>query len=109
MRRSTTRRSSKMADEIMRELGRIIVQEIQDPRLELLTITGVRMNKDLSIAEILYTHYQGNTEELESALKKAKGFMRSTLGKNLKLRYVPDLRFTWDSFIEEMVYDEKSE
>lgn len=97
-----------MADEIMRELGRIIVQEVQDPRLELLTITGVRMNKDFSIAEVLYTHYNGKSSELEDSLQKARGFMRTTLGKNLRLRYVPDLRFTWDSFVEEMVYDGKS-
>lgn len=109
MRASTTRRSSRMADEIMRELGRIIVEESQDPRLEFLTITGVRLNKDFSIAEILYTHFQGQSAELQKSLKKAKGFLRSNLGKNLKLRYVPELRFTWDSFVEEMVYDGKSE
>lgn len=107
MKASTTRRSSRMADEIMRELGRIIVQESQDPRLELLTITGVRMNKDLSIAEVLYTHIHGHSSELEAGLKKARGFLRSNLGKNMKLRYVPELRFTWDSFVEDMVYDGK--
>ncbi len=107
MRPSTTRRSSRMADEIMRELGRIIVEESQDPRLEFLTITGVRLNKDFSIAEVLYTHYQGQSPELDKSLKKAGGFFRSSLGKNLKLRYVPELRFIWDSFVEEMVYDGK--
>jgi len=97
-----------MADEIMRELGRIIVEESQDPRLEFLTITGVRLNRDLSIAEVLYTHYQGQSADLEKSLKKAGGFLRSSLGKNLKLRYVPELRFIWDSFVQEMVYDGKS-
>ncbi|WP_028574896.1 30S ribosome-binding factor RbfA [Desulfonatronovibrio hydrogenovorans] len=107
MRRSSTRRSSRMADEIMRELGRVIVRETQDPRLEFLTITGVRLNKDFSIAEILYTHYQGQSKELDQSLEKAKGFFRTALGKNLKLRYVPELRFVWDSFVQEMVYDGK--
>jgi ribosome-binding factor A len=97
-----------MADEIMRELGRIIVEDSQDPRLEFLTITGVRLNRDLSIAEVLYTHYQGQSADLEKSLKKAGGFLRSSLGKNLKLRYVPELRFIWDSFVQEMVYDGKS-
>lgn len=108
MQAATTRRSSRMADEIMRELGRIIVEESQDPRLEFLTITGVRMNKDFSIAEVLYTHFEGHSADLEKSLKKARGFLRSRMGKNLKLRYVPELRFTWDSFIEEMVYDERT-
>lgn len=97
-----------MADEIMRELGRIVVEESQDPRLTFMTITGVRLNKDLSIAEVLYTHFHGHSADLEKSLQKARGFMRSRLGKNLKLRYVPELRFTWDSFIEEMVYDKSS-
>ncbi len=108
MRASKTRRSSRMADEIMRELGRTIVQESQDPRLQFLTITGVRLNKDLSIAEVLYTHFQGHSAELEKSLGNARGFLRSNLGKNLKLRYVPELRFTWDSFVEDMVYDSKN-
>jgi ribosome-binding factor A len=97
-----------MADEIMRELGRIIVEESQDPRLTFLTITGVRLNKDFSIAEVLYTHYDGHSVDLEKSLKKAHGFLRSRLGKNLKLRHVPELRFTWDSFVEEMIYDKSS-
>lgn len=108
MRVSTTRRSSRMADEIMRELGRIIVEESQDPRLEFLTITGVRLNRDFSIAEVLYTHYQGRSDDLDDSLKKAKGFLRTSLGKSLKLRCVPELRFIWDSFVQEMVYEGKN-
>ena len=94
-----------MADSIRRELGRIIVEEVQDPRLNLLTITGVRMNKDLSIAHVLYTHLRGPSPEVEQALERAKGFLRSSLGHNLKIRYVPQLRFEWDSYLEDMVYD----
>lgn len=109
MRRSFTRRSTRMADEIMKELGRIIVQDTQDPRLELLTITGVRLNRDFTVAEILYTHFEGDTPELHAALSRAAGFLRSSLGRNLKLRAVPELRFIWDSFVQEMVYEKNSE
>jgi len=108
MQHATSRRAVRMADSIMRELGRIIVEEARDPRLSLLTVTGVRMNRDLSVALVLYTHFQGPSPELEQALKSARGYLRSSLGHNLKLRYVPELRFEWDAYLEEMVYDPAS-
>lgn len=111
MQRATTRRSERMADQIMRELSRILVEEIQDPRLSLLTISGVRMNRDFSIAEVLYTHINGKEAipDIEKGLSKAKGYLKSQLSKRLKLRAIPDLRFTWDTFLEEMVYDHGAE
>lgn len=111
MQRATTRRSQRMSDQIMREISRILVEEIQDPRLDMLTISGVRMNRDFSIAEVLYTHIKGREAipDIEKGLAKARGYMRSQLGKRLKLRGVPELRFTWDTFLEEMVYDHGAE
>ena len=105
MQPASSRRATRMADSIMRELGRIIVEEARDPRLNLVTITGVLMNKDLSIARVTYTHIQGPSPELEKALSSARGFLRSSLGRNLKMRYVPELRFEWDTYLQEMVYD----
>ncbi|WP_457570512.1 30S ribosome-binding factor RbfA [Desulfovulcanus sp.] len=108
MRRATSRRAARLADMIMHELARIMVEEIQDPRLQLITISGVRLNRDMSVAEVLYTHIHGQSEDLTQALSKARGFLRSSLGQNLRLRFVPELRFVWDVFLEEMVYDQKS-
>lgn len=107
MQRSTSRRSAQMGDQIMQVLALLLVQEVEDPVLELLTITGVRLNRDFSIAEVLYTHIRGRgaEPEIQKALGRAKGFLRSRLGKELKLRGIPDLRFTWDTFLEDMVYD----
>lgn len=107
MQRSTSRRAAQMADQIMQILAILLIQEAEDPALELVTITGVRLNRDFSIAEVLYTHIKGREHEPEihKALIRAKGFLRTRLGKELKLRAVPDLRFAWDSFLEDMVYD----
>jgi ribosome-binding factor A len=106
MRRANNRRASKVADQIMHELARVLVEEIEDPRLAFVTITGVRLNRDFSIAEVLFTHFQGEEKipEILEGMEKAKGFFRSRLGANLRLRTVPDLRFFWDSFLKEMVY-----
>ena len=107
MQRSTTRRSAQMADQIMQVLSMILIQEIEDPILAQATVTRVRLNRDFSIAEVLYTHIRGRSAEAEidKALLRAKGFLRTRLGKELKLRAIPDLRFTWDTFLEDMVYD----
>jgi len=107
MQRSNSRRAVQMGDQIMQVLASLLVHEVEDPILQLVTITGVRMNRDFSIAEVLYTHIKGRTAEPEitKALVRAKGFLRTRLGKELKLRGIPDLRFQWDTFLEEMVYD----
>lgn len=107
MQRSNSRRAVQMGDQIMQVLASLLVQEVEDPTLQLVTITGVRMNRDFSIAEVLYTHIRGRSAEPEitKALTRAKGFLRTRLGKELKLRGIPDLRFQWDTFLEDMVYD----
>ncbi len=107
MQRSNTRRAAQMGDQIMQILAMLLVQEVEDPTLQLVTITGVRLNRDFSIAEVLYTHIRGRAAEPEisKALARAKGFLRTRLGKELNLRGIPDLRFQWDTFLEDMVYD----
>ncbi len=95
----------------MRELAELLTEEIQDPRLELVTISGVAMNADMSIARVMYT-LSGDEERLAEAAKafeQAKGFLRTSLGKRLRLRYLPELRFARDEFLEDMVYGRSPE
>ncbi|WP_045223084.1 30S ribosome-binding factor RbfA [Desulfonatronum thioautotrophicum] len=106
---SPSRRSVRLADIIQRELALMLQEEIQDPRLELVTISGVRLNTDLSIAKVLYTCTDDpiRLEEIALALNKAKGYLRTLLGKRLNLRSTPELRFERDIFLEDMVYDSR--
>ena len=107
MQRSNSRRAVQMGDQIMQVLASLLIEEVEDPTLRLVTITGVRLNRDFSIAEVLYTHIRGRSAEPEitKALFRAKGFLRSRLSKELNLRGIPELRFQWDTFLEDMVYD----
>lgn len=107
MHRATSRRAIQMADHIMQVLSRLVVEEVEDPALRLMTVTGVRLNRDFSIAEVLVTHVEGRAVEGRTlqGLARAKGFLRLRLGQELRLRAVPDLRFAWDTFLEDMVYD----
>lgn len=112
MKVSNSRRATKMGDQILKELNLMLLEEVQDPRLELVTLTGVRMNQNLRIAEIFFTTPGGEEERVIEALKafkKASGFMRSSLGRRLHVKYLPEIRFTHDNFLEDMVYAKPAE
>ncbi len=106
MKASGSRRSVRLGDLILRELANMLLEEVADPRLELVSLTGVKLNADMSIALVSFTVGGGEErrKEVLEALNKAKGFLRSGLGRRLDLRSLPDLRFTHDDFLEDMVY-----
>ncbi|QGY41623.1 30S ribosome-binding factor RbfA [Pseudodesulfovibrio cashew] len=106
MKASSSRRAVRMGDQILREVSTLLVEEAQDPRLQLVTLSGVRMNANLRIAEIFYT-VSGDSEhrkEVQAGLERASGFLRSRISRILKLQYAPELRFVFDDFLEDVVY-----
>lgn len=107
MRKGTSRRAFRLEEHIKKELSRILIEDIQDPRLELVTISGVRLNSDLTVAEVLYTHASDadKREEAYQGLSSAKGRIRHLLGQSMKQKFVPELRFKWDDFLETMIYE----
>lgn len=106
MKSSGSRRSIRLADLILRELANMLLEEVADPRLTLVSLTGVKLNADISIALVSFTVGGGpeRRQEALDGLNKAKGFLRSGLAKRLNLRALPDLRFAHDDFLEDMVY-----
>jgi len=111
MQHATSRRSFRLAEQIMRELALILSEEVADPRLTGVAVTGARLNADLSVAEVLFTLPGGPAGAAEAlkAFAKAKGFLRTMVGKRVKMKFVPELRFLYDEFIEEMVYARPAE
>ena len=110
MKTSDSRRAVRMGDQIMRETATLLVEEVQDPRLQLVTLSGVRMNANLRIAELFYT-VSGDAEHrkaVQQGLEKASGFLRSNLSKRLRLQFTPELRFLFDEFLEDVVYGKSS-
>ena len=106
MKRTPTRRSSRLADQIAREMAIALSEDVKDPRLELVTISGAALNADMSIARIYYT-LSGDEARLAAAakaLEQAKGFLRTLLGQRLRMKFVPELRFFRDTYLEDMVY-----
>jgi ribosome-binding factor A len=95
-------RVGRVSEQIKKELSQIIQMELKDPRVGFITVTGVETTSDLSQARI-YLSVLGSDEQKEATLKalaKATGFLRSELGKRMKLRHTPELLFKFDSSIE---------
>lgn len=89
-------------DEQVRELvATIISREISDPRLLMVTVTGVKTSPDRSVATVYVSAEPARYEEVMTGLESAKGRIRSLLGKSLGWRVTPELRFFIDESIDE--------
>jgi len=97
-----SQRAHRVGDEIQRELSQILRDQIKDPRVGRVTITGVEVSADLSHAKVFFTHLAGRAEaeEAERALQHTAGFLRSELARRLSLYSVPQLHFAYDASIE---------
>jgi ribosome-binding factor A len=95
-------RVSRVGEQIKKELGQIIQQEIKDPRIGFVTITAVEMSGDLQQAKVYVSILGSQTEKDESikALEKAKGFIRSEVGRRVQLRHVPEIHFSVDHSLD---------
>lgn len=95
-------RSNRVAEEIKKIIGEIISHKLKDPRVGFVTITDVDVTGDLQQAKIFLT-VLGDVkaeEETLAGLEKAKGFIRSEIGKHIRLRKTPELIFEIDRAIE---------
>ncbi len=100
-------RIDRIADQIQRELAQLILRDIKDPRLGMVTVNAVKVSRDMGYADIYVSLLTTEelTEESESVqdslavLRKAAGFLRGQLGRAMKLRMVPTLRFHFDALL----------
>lgn len=87
---------------MQRELAPLIQQEVKDPRVGMVTVSGVEVSRDLSHAKVYVTRLGGgDIADSLLALKRASGFLRHELGRRMKIRIVPELRFLHDTSIEQ--------
>jgi ribosome-binding factor A len=96
-------RTQRVADYLQRELAAIIQHEVRDPRVGIVSITGVDVSRDLGHARVYYTAMDSNSseeaEETTEALNRAAGFLRSQLSKDSSMRRLPALRFYFDTSV----------
>jgi ribosome-binding factor A len=95
-------RAQRVAEEMKREISDIVRNEIKDPRVSgMVSVTDVSVTRDLRHAKVFISVY-GNDEEQQGtlfALSKAVGFVRSEIGKRIRLRHTPEISFQLDKSI----------
>ncbi|HSB70796.1 MAG TPA: 30S ribosome-binding factor RbfA [Candidatus Methylomirabilis sp.] len=100
------KRADRVGDLVRRELSRLLLREVKDPRLRDVTITSVEMSADLRHAQVRFTGPTGTGAAGEGlqGLRSAAGFLRGELGRALRLRYAPDLSFEVDDSVERSLH-----
>jgi ribosome-binding factor A len=91
-------RADRVADQIRMEVADILMRKIKDPRVRSVTVTDVELTNDLRIARVFVTALgtEAETKDVFAGLAKARGFVRSELGRRLALRYLPEIVFVKD-------------
>jgi len=97
-----SRRTVRLNQLLREELATLLRTEIKDPRVEPVTITGVDVTQDLAYADVYVRTLTGGDADSVAieGLKSAEGFIRRQLGRELRLRRIPELRFHLDRALE---------
>jgi len=99
-------RTDRVGSQIQRYLAEMVRDEMDDPRLGMITIQAVRVVRDFSHAKIYFTVLGGklDVKETTKVLNDAASFFRYELGHRLNIRTVPQLHFEYDESIEKGMY-----
>ena len=97
-------RADRIAQQMKREVAIILQRELKDPRVRMATVSDVTVSGDLMYAKIYVTFMDNDAEAVKAAIKvlnKAKGFVRTMIGRAMKLRAVPEITFFYDKSLDE--------
>ena len=90
-------RTDRIAEQIKRELALLIQNHVKDPRVGMVGILDVQVTKDLAQAKVYFDMLIAeDSKKCEKALNRAAGFLRRELGRSVKLRATPSLKFIYD-------------
>jgi ribosome-binding factor A len=91
-------RADRVGGLIQQMLAELLRKDISDPRLQMTTITAVKVTKDLRLARIFFTSAGGKEASAQTAhgFRSAAGFIKRHMGPRLGLRYMPELEFFYD-------------
>jgi ribosome-binding factor A len=102
--KGSSRRPEQVAEAIRTVLAEALVRgEVRDPRVSLVTVVGVEVTRDLSVATVRVAPHGDDDATREAAiegLRSAAGFLRSMVARSLTTRSVPELRFVRDRGLE---------
>ncbi len=104
------KRKDRVGDQIRKEVSQIIQGELKDPGIGFVTITDVELSDDLRNAKIFFSVLGDEQKKLDSsqALERAVSFVQHEIGRKMKLKYIPKIRFVYDHSLEEGARIEKA-
>jgi ribosome-binding factor A len=102
-------RAQRIGERIRQELSEILVIGSLDPRLRGVSVTDVKIDRELEYASVYFSAVEGSARapEILEGFKHARGFLRSELARRIELRSFPRLRFYWDPTFEKAEHIEK--
>ena len=95
-----TSASRRVNEELREKIANVLLFQISDPRLEMVTVTDVEVSKDREVADVYVSADAERYEEVMAGLDAAQGRIRSLVGKNLGWRVTPELRFRIDRSVD---------
>lgn len=97
-----SRRPERIASVVQEEISRRLLTDVKDPRVGSISVTGVTVNHDLTVATISYLPLagRGDRAEIQAGLDAAARQLRGPVGRALGTRHAPELRFVIDRNIE---------
>ena len=102
-------RLQRIADRVRQELSEMLIREINDPRLQQIFVTDVKIDRELAFADVYVSAIEGASRSVEilAGLESASGFFRRALSSRVEIRAFPKLRFHWDPTPENADHIEK--
>ena len=98
-------RTQRVSQEMQKEIAIILQREVKDPRIGMVTVSGVEVSRDLAYAKVFVTFLNDSDPNAVrvglKALHEASGFIRMLIGKAMRLRVVPELTFAYDNSLVE--------
>ncbi len=93
----------RVAEQVHHELAELVRAEVKDPRVGMVTITGVELTPDYAYATVYFSVLPDDEAALANTLaglRRAAGFLRSQLGRRVRIHTTPELRFVHDASVE---------
>jgi ribosome-binding factor A len=99
------RRAARIAARIHQDVGMLLLSDLRDPRVELVTITRAEVSDDLRHATVFFSVLgdEAKRRTAERGLESARGLIRSRVAQGLGLREAPDIHFQFDPSIEKAI------
>jgi ribosome-binding factor A len=101
--RTSPNRNVQIADQIQRDLSELVMREVKDPRIGLVTIQSVELTPDYAHAKVYFTTLTGDVQQTQEALNHAAGHLHNLLFRRLHIHTVPTLHFLYDETVERAV------